>query len=113
MNPFQKTPPIKVPKLTKATQGQPCYLQVEGVCNGDVGTTVPCHSPFREDNQGVAQKAHDFLSVPGCMACHDWLDNRTHQDVPIEYKWELFHRALKKWWEHLWREGKIGLRRAA
>ncbi len=107
---FQKTPPIKAPKLTKSAQGQPCYLRVPGVCRGRTETVVPCHSPFSEDNQGVGQKAHDFFAVPGCMECHDWLDSRTHKDVGREWKWEIFHRALKKWWEHLWRDGVIGVK---
>lgn len=98
-----KTPPIKNKKLTDACRGQTCYLQVYGVCHG--GATVPCHSPF--GGSGMGQKVSDCLTVPGCMDCHDWLDGRTHKDVPREHKLSEFAIAYMRWVETLFREGII------
>ena len=100
-----KTPPIKMTKITKATRGRPCYLSFPG-CSGGGEDTVPCHSPFREDSQGWGQKSHDFLVVPGCMSCHDILDQR-NRSATEETRRDHYHRALKRWLETLFREGIV------
>ncbi len=65
-------------KLTDASKGQACTLQIPGVCQGGTETTVPCHSPLGEDRNGT--KAPDFAVADGCMACHDYLDRRARLD---------------------------------
>lgn len=50
-------------------------------CNHDWTTVVLCH--LREANiAGIAQKPNDLAAVFGCMACHDWLDDRNRLDLP-------------------------------
>jgi len=107
MNTFQKQPPIKNKKLTAEVKGQPCYLQFPDICRGRQDTVVPCHSPLREDNQGCGQKSHDFLAVPGCIDCHNFLDSRTHAGFSPEIKKEYYHIALKRWIAHLFRVGVL------
>lgn len=60
--------------LLALARRQPCLLRVPGVCCADEGTTVACHSNWLEHGKGRGIKAHDFMSVWGCVACHTWLD---------------------------------------
>ena len=60
--------------LLDLARGQPCLLRVPGVCCGDDSTTVACHSNEGAHGKGKGIKAHDFMSVWGCHACHTWLD---------------------------------------
>lgn len=104
---FMKRKRIKSKKILKAVDGQPCYLQFPNICQGRSETVVPCHSPFPEDNQGMGTKSHDWLAVPGCQDCHDFLDGRTHAGFPQNTKALCYHRALKKWLEYLFDKGYI------
>lgn len=67
--------PYRNKKLTAAANGQPCTLQIPGLCCNDPERTVPCHSPLGEDRNGT--KAPDFALADGCTPCHDYLDRRT------------------------------------
>ena len=63
--------------LTKQARGQPCQIRVNGVCNFDPETTVPCH--FRIMGvSGMGMKSHSFICAWGCSACHAYVD--THHD---------------------------------
>lgn len=55
--------------------GEDCLLLVPGVCRNDSTSTVACHSNFGEHGKGRSLKAHDFMTVQGCGACHSWLDD--------------------------------------
>ena len=60
--------------MLDACRGQPCYLAIPGVCRGDIATVVPCHANSSRYGKGMGIKAHDKFTVPGCMHCHQWLD---------------------------------------
>ena len=79
-----------------ACKGAPCYLRVSGVCLGDAGrgTVVPCHSNQQIHGKGMGIKADDRFTVPGCMACHRWLDQGP---APKDIKFSTFNRALAAW----------------
>lgn len=104
---MQKNPRIELPKLRKSAEGKECMLEIAGVCNYDSRTTVLCHSNAGKHNKGVSMKAHDFNAIWACSSCHDWLDGRTHAEVPAEVKqfeFDLAHiRQLEQWF----RDGTI------
>lgn len=76
----RKTPMRKRSRKTtperQAACGMPCMLNVAGVCNYNVETTVLCHLRFLGGG-GMGLKPSDAAGVFGCSACHDWLDGRT------------------------------------
>lgn len=59
-------------RLRDSAKGQPCTLQIEGVCNHDPATTVLAH--LRSPVKGVANKSDDWHAVFACSACHAALD---------------------------------------
>lgn len=89
-------------KYLAAAKGQPCTLQIPGVCIGGTETTVACHSPLGEDRNGA--KAPDFAVADGCRACHDTLDRRAKiseghevvlgQFITDEDQRYYFHRGM-------------------
>lgn len=85
-------------RYTEACRGEPCYLKVPGVCLGAAGrkTVVPCHSNQGAHGKGAGIKAKDEFSVPGCMACHSWLDQNT-KGTPKEVKFAAFDAAFARW----------------
>jgi len=78
-------------RLLQLAAGEPCLLQVPGVCNRDVSTTVACHSNWGEHGKGGARKADDAYVVFGCSSCHAWLDEGR---VAAELKRAIFDDAL-------------------
>jgi len=62
------------PALLEMARGRECLLRVPGVCQGDMATTVACHSNWSEHGKAGARKADDQYSAWGCAACHRWLD---------------------------------------
>lgn len=80
----------------EACRGERCYLRVGGVCLGESGrnTVVPCHSNQLQHGKGMGIKAHDMYSVPGCMACHAWIDQGS---APKEIKFLVWDRAFTRW----------------
>ncbi|MPW17897.1 DUF1364 family protein [Paraburkholderia sp. CNPSo 3157] len=81
-------------KYLAACRGEPCYLRVPGVCCGRIDTVVPCHSNQSKHGKGMGIKAAHEFTVPGCFACHAWLDQG---DAPREAKVLVFDRALGAW----------------
>lgn len=82
-------------KYLAAAKGQPCTLQIPGVCIGGTETTVACHSPLKEDRNGT--KAPDYCVADGCSACHDYLDRRSRvcgEHITEEYQRFYFHRGM-------------------
>lgn len=60
--------------LLSMARGRYCLLRVPGVCIGGTETTVACHSNLSIHGKAGARKANDEFHVPGCFACHRWLD---------------------------------------
>ncbi|KAA1013224.1 hypothetical protein FVF58_09455 [Paraburkholderia panacisoli] len=82
-------------KYLAACRGEPCYLNV--CCpwtDWADPTVVPCHSNFSKHGKAGARKADHEFSVPGCMACHAWLDTGP---APYDLKLETFDGALERW----------------
>lgn len=69
-----KSAPHRNRHLLDMARGQRCLLRVPGVCNGDIRTTVACHSNLGVHGKAGARKADDEFTVHGCSACHHWLD---------------------------------------
>jgi len=84
-------------KLLDACRGEPCYLQVPGLCPRikDDPTVVDCHANWLDTGKGIGIKAKDKFSVPGCMHCHAWLDIKT--SATREEKRAVFFDALARW----------------
>lgn len=98
-------------KMLDACRGEPCYLIVPGVCRRDPQdpTVVDCHGNWADTGKGLGLKAADRFSVPGCAACHYWLDFGT--TASREVKRITFFDALARW-EPV-RAAKLGARMAA
>lgn len=62
------------PKYLAACRGEPCFLQIPGVCRGECDTVVPCHANWSDYGKGMGIKAPDIYTVPGCARCHACLD---------------------------------------
>lgn len=80
----------------ESVRGERCYLAVPFVCLGEAGraTVVACHSNSSKHGKGAGLKAKDEFTVPGCRACHAWLDTGT---ASRETKFEVFELALSAW----------------
>lgn len=98
-------------KLLDACRGEPCYLIVPGVCRRapQDPTVVDCHGNWADTGKGMGLKAADRFSVPGCAACHYWLDFGT--TASREVKRITFFDDLARW-EPV-RAAKLGARMAA
>ncbi len=59
-------------------KGQPCQLQLPGICCGDNETTVFCHLNGADFGKGAVIKAHDIAGFFGCWRCHNAFDLHTH-----------------------------------
>lgn len=66
--------PIRSRAYLDGSQGQPCKLNIVGVCTGDAETTIAAH--IRDETFGGARKADDTSVVDSCAACHDAFDAR-------------------------------------
>lgn len=98
-------------KLLDACRGEPCYLVVPGVCRRDPKdpTVVDCHGNWADTEKDLGLKAADRFSVPGCDACHYWLDFGT--TASREVKRITFFDALARWEPA--RAAKLGVRMVA
>jgi hypothetical protein len=84
-------------KYLTACRGEICYLRVPGVCcSVDFAheSVVDCHSNQSKHGKGAGLKAKHEFTVPGCGACHYWLD---FGPAPRETKALLFDAALEAW----------------
>lgn len=76
-------------------KGQPCTVQIAGVCNHDPATTVLCHLP--SEGHGMARKSDDYIAVFACSACHDVIDGRSKQQWLEPEDWYFYTtRALHR-----------------
>lgn len=96
-------------ELRDLAKDQHCTLQIRGVCLGNTETTVWCHSPWMLHGKGGSLKSHDCFGCFGCRACHDWLDSRSHKDVPKAERIEAFRCAMDRTWLAMWITGLIGV----
>ncbi|MEK6420006.1 MAG: hypothetical protein V4801_10395 [Burkholderia gladioli] len=80
-------------KYLAACRGERCYLRVGGICIG-ADTVVPCHSNQGRHGKGMGVKAKHEFTVPGCGACHAWIDQGP---APRANKFETWDRAFAAW----------------
>ncbi|ATF84578.1 nuclease domain-containing protein [Burkholderia gladioli] len=81
-------------KYLAACRGEPCFLHVDWVCSGRWETVVPCHSNQSKHGKAMGLKASHEFTVPGCSACHAWLDQ---SGAPREVKVEVWDSAYRRW----------------
>ena len=67
-------------KLTKASRGQECTIQIHPYCSMNPETTVLCHAP--SEDKGMSMKSPDWWGADGCSVCHDIVDGRRNVDIP-------------------------------
>jgi len=83
------------PKYLAACRGEPCFLQIPGVCRGERDTVVPCHANWSDYGKGMGIKAPDIYTVPGCFRCHQCLDQGfSLTDAEKRATWEW---AYNRW----------------
>ncbi|MFY2855005.1 nuclease domain-containing protein [Achromobacter xylosoxidans] len=100
-----KKRPGHAPKYLAACRGEPCYLQIPGVCRGELESVVPCHANWSDYGKGMGIKAPDIYTVPGCARCHACLDQgMTLTKAEKKATWEW---AYTRWDEA--RTKKLGL----
>ncbi|WP_434664482.1 hypothetical protein P5W99_24510 [Paraburkholderia sp. A3BS-1L] len=78
-----------------ACRGEPCYLNVKCPWTDWADpTVVDCHSNQAKHGKAGARKADHEFTVPGCAACHYWLD---FGPAPWAEKCAVFDAALARW----------------
>ncbi|MFY3535491.1 nuclease domain-containing protein [Achromobacter denitrificans] len=83
------------PKYLAACRGEPCFLQIPGVCRGELESVVPCHANWSAYGKGMGIKAKDIYTVPGCFRCHQCLDQGfSLTDAEKRATWEW---AYNRW----------------
>jgi hypothetical protein len=84
-------------KYLEACRGESCYLRIAGICcsNGWAHeSVVPCHSNQSKHGKGAGLKADHKFTIPGCMFCHQWLDQGI---ASREIKVRNFDLAYAEW----------------
>lgn len=82
-------------KYLAACRGAPCFLNVKCPWTDWADpTVVDCHSNQSIHGKGGALKAKHWFTVPGCAACHEWLDR---SGAAWEQKCAVFNAALVRW----------------
>ncbi len=82
-------------KYLAACRGAPCFLNVKCPWTDWADpTVVDCHSNQSKHGKAGALKAKHWFTVPGCAACHEWLDR---SGAPWEQKCAAFDDALARW----------------
>lgn len=82
-------------EMLSACRGEGCYLRIPGVCIGGTDTVVPCHANWPEYGKGMGIKARDEYTVPGCRACHYWLDFRAGTKDEKKSSWVSAYNEWK------------------
>lgn len=78
---LQKQTKIKSNKLRASAKGQPCFININKVCNHNPETTVLCH----RGGGGMGGKSSDIFGSFGCSSCHDVVDGRVVSDYSPVY----------------------------
>ncbi len=82
-------------KYLAACRGEPCYLNVKcGRSDWADPTVVPCHDNRLSAGKGMGLKASHERTLPGCMLCHQWLDQGP---APREEKFARFDAGFARW----------------
>lgn len=81
-------------KYLAACRGESCYLRVLEVCLCSPETVVPCHSNQAKHGKGMGIKAAHEFTVPGCVACHVWIDQGP---APRARKFAVWDSAFERW----------------
>lgn len=68
---------MKMTKLRKSAEGQPCLIRIPNVCNFDSSTTVLSHIR-RGHVAGMGQKPADMIACFACSDCHNEIDKRNN-----------------------------------
>jgi hypothetical protein len=92
-------------KYLAACRGEPCFLNV--MCPWTEWadpTVVPCHDNRLSAGKGMGLKASHERTLPGCMLCHQWLDQGK---ASREEKFDAFDQGFARWF--LVRARKMGL----
>lgn len=87
-------------------------MRASGICNFDRETTVCAHVRMI-GYSGMSLKMNDWFTAFACSACHDYVDGRTHKDVPYDKRrLDLLEgmartQALRLKREHLLSEAEV------
>ncbi|WP_322069946.1 hypothetical protein [Paraburkholderia bannensis] len=82
-------------KYLAACRGEPCFLNVKCPWTDWADpSVVDCHSNQSIHGKAGALKAKHWFTVPGCAACHEWLDR---SGATWEEKCAAFDSALARW----------------
>lgn len=92
-------------KLLDLCREAPCMLRVPAVCQSGVFPSVPAHSNLQRHGRGAGNKSHDCFAVPGCNACHAWLDSGN--TASGEEKEAVFLAARDRWDLYRWRHDLV------
>lgn len=86
---------LRSQKYRDAANGQPCTMNIMGVCNYDPATTVLAHLPG--ENNGTGTKVCDLNAVDACSECHGVIDGvAPWPGDEAKYKEWYFRRALHR-----------------
>ncbi len=89
LNQQQKTMAWRSSKYSAWIRTLPCAFPE---C-GKVGPSHQCHIKGAGNFSGIALKASDILSFPGCMDCHDKLHAG---EIPLERQFEMVCRTVSR-----------------
>lgn len=92
---------IRSQKLRDSARGQDCTLQIAGVCENQIDTTVLAHLP--DESHGVSRKSDDISACFACEYCHDVIDRRVMFPLCEEdrefYMRRAITRTMRRWIE--------------
>ncbi len=87
--------------FTDLCRGQPCYVNLPGVCNHNPETVVPAH--LRQIGiSGAGMKAPDIFTCPACFDCHNAIVRRSHMELDRDYVRLAHYEAWANWINDLW-----------
>ena len=106
---LMKEPRLEIPGWTEMARGEPCQMQIEGVClwlkQRDTETTVWAHSNSSRHGRGMHRKSDDCYGSLACGACHHWYD--FGKDANRAVKEEAIVRGFERSIRHLIVVGKL------
>lgn len=88
--------------LRRAARGEPCYVRLESICNGNPETSVLAHVRLIGIS-GIGIKAPDLLACPACSNCHDAIDRRRYMNLDREHVQLAHYRGVLRWQHELLR----------
>jgi hypothetical protein len=90
--PIERNAPMKSTRKAstparRAAKGQPCTMNVAGVCNYDVATSVLAHFRWLGDC-GTGCKPNDTQAAHACSECNRWTDSPTPAETRDRKQYE-------------------------